>query len=412
MTTIASCPPLENKRLVLGVTGSIAAYKAAYLASRFTQAGASVDVILTSSAAKFITALTFQSLTGRPVFTDSDLWGAQAHVLHVGLAKNADALIIAPATASRLAKLAHGLADDLLGLTALSAQCPIVAAAAMDAGMWMNAAVQDNVRLLKKRGVILIDPEDGRLASGLTATGRMAEPGRIFGRLRYCLSRRGPLRGKKFLITAGPTQEPIDPARVLTNRSSGKQGFALAQAALDQGAEVTLIAGPVALATPEGAARLNVNSAQDMADAVLNELERADVLIMAAAVADFKPKRQETKKIKKEHGLRVIELETTADILLEAGLRRRRQGSPKIIIGFAAETENLLTNAKAKMKAKGLDLIVANDVAGPDAGFDVDTNKVTLLTPDRPPVHLPLASKAETAQQIIERAAALLNQAN
>jgi len=404
-----SFTPLDGKHIVLGVTGSIAAYKAAYLASKLAQSGALVETILTSAAAQFVTPMTFQSVTGRPAYMDADLWGAQAHVLHVGLARQADLLVIAPATAQTMAKLAHGLADNLLSLTALAAACPILLAPAMDAGMFAHPATRENLCLLEERGVIVVGPEEGHLASGLVARGRMTEPQELLGHIRYHLSRSGPLQGRKVVVTAGGTQEPIDPVRVLTNRSSGRQGFALAQAALDVGAEVVLIAAPVALPLPTGAEHVEAHTAEEMTGAVLRACQDADVLLMAAAVADFRPARTASQKLKKAHGTPTLPLEPTPDILAAVARQRQQTGCPQVTVGFAAETENLLANARAKLLAKGLDLIVANDVGAPDAGFKVDTNRVTLLDADGSVEALPLLSKAEVAEKVIEKVLGLLD---
>ena len=407
---------LKDKRIVLGVTGSIAAYKAADLASKLTQAGALVDVILTSAAQKFITPLTFQSVTGRRAYTDADLWGNKAHVLHVGLAHNADILIIAPCTANTIAKLSYGQADTLLTVTALAAQCPLIIAPAMDGGMFDHAATQENIEALKKRGSVIIGPSEGHLASGLTGTGRLLEPAEIIGHIRLTLGRRGLLADKKLVITAGGTHEPLDPVRVLTNRSSGKQGYALAQAALDLGAQVTLITTPTSLIAPVGADVLHVETARQMLDAVLKESELSDALIMAAAVADFRPRNTAKDKIKKEGGVPEIELEATEDILKTVSSSALRAGAGqksgkrrlRVVVGFAAESQNLLQNAANKLESKNLDLIVANDISANDAGFAVETNRVTLLFADGRRESLPLMSKAKTAEVILERVALLL----
>ena len=399
---------LKDKRIILGVTGSIAAYKAADLASKLTQAGALVDVILTGAAQKFITPLTFQSVTGRRAYTDADLWGNKAHVLHVGLAHNADLLVIAPCTANTIAKLSYGQADTLLTVTALAAQCPLIIAPAMDGGMFDHVATQENIETLKKRGAIIIGPSEGHLASGLTGTGRLLEPAEIIGHIRLILGRRGLLADKKIVITAGGTHEPLDPVRVLTNRSSGKQGYALAQAALDMGAQVTLITTPTSLIAPVGADVLHVETARQMLDAVLKESETSDALIMAAAVADFKPKNAAKDKIKKEGGVPQIELEATEDILKTVAGKKSGERRLRIIVGFAAESQNLLQNAASKLESKNLDLIVANDISADDAGFAVETNRVTLLFADGRRESLPLMSKAKTAEVILERVALLL----
>jgi phosphopantothenoylcysteine decarboxylase/phosphopantothenate--cysteine ligase len=400
--------PIQDKRILLGVSGSIAAYKAAELASRLTQAGAQVDVVLTQSALQFITTLTFQSVTGRRVYADADLWGSEGHVQHIGLAKQADLLVVAPATANTLARLAHGLADNLLALAALAAECPLLLAPAMDAGMFAHPATQANLEILRQRGATIVGPAHGHLASGMEGIGRMVEPAELLGHIRLALSRHGVLSGARVVVTAGGTVEPIDPVRAITNRSSGKQGFALAQAALDLGAEVTLIAGPAHLPTPAGAERVDVGSAKEMLEAVLEALPQAEALIMAAAVADFRPVAPATHKIKRERGVPDVRLEAAPDILQAVAKYRAAQGRPRYTVGFAAESQDLLDNASRKLEAKRLDLIVANDIGVADAGFAVDNNRVTLLYPDGRVESLPLMSKEEVAQVVLERLAELL----
>lgn len=397
-----------TKHIILGVTGSIAAYKTADLASKLTQAGAQVDVILTPAAEKFITPLTFQSVTGRKAFTDAELWGGEAHVLHVGLGHSADLLVIAPCTANTLAKLAHGIADNLLAVTALAAQCPLLIAPAMDVDIYIHAATQENVRILMERGAYFAGPDEGRMASGLTGLGRMVEPAELLGHIRLALSRTGTgittgfggkLTGKKIVVTAGGTQEPLDPVRMLTNKSSGKQGYAVAQAALDAGGTVVLITAPTSLTPPVGAKVVQVRTAREMQAAVLAESSGADALVMVAAVADFRPKTIAENKLKKQDGIPQIELEAAPDILLAvAGLGSRK---PRIVIGFAAESRDLLKNASSKLKSKKLDMLVANDISASEAGFGVDTNRVTLLFPDAKEETLPLMSKSEVAETII-----------
>jgi phosphopantothenoylcysteine decarboxylase/phosphopantothenate--cysteine ligase len=411
-------PLLSGKRIILGVTGSIAAYKAADLASKLTQAGAQVDVILTSAAEKFITPLTFQSVTGRRAYIENDLWGNEAHVLHVGLGHAADLLVIAPCTANTLAQLAHGRADSLLAVTALASTCPLIAAPAMDGGMWDHAATQENLDTLKKRGAYIIEPTVGHLASGLTGRGRLPETGELIGHIRLVLGRDGLLAGKKVVVTAGGTQEPLDPVRVLTNRSSGKQGYALAQAALDAGAKVTLITTPTLLDPPIGAQVVQVETARQLLEAVLKESDGSDALIMAAAVADFRPKTQAKDKIKKESGIPQVELEATEDILKSVSSSPLGAGSasgverngkrPRVVVGFAAESQDLLQNATLKLQSKNLDLIAANDISADDAGFAVETNRITLLFADGNRESLSLMSKTEAAEIIISRIATLL----
>ena len=390
---------LTNKHIVLGITGSIAAYKSTTLASMLTKAGAKVDVVMTASAAKLVAPLTFQSVTGRRVYVDDDLWQGGSHVLHIDLGQKNDAFLIAPATANTIAKLAHGLADNLLAVTALASRTPLLVAPAMDGGMYANPATQANLRILAERGMTIIGPAAGHLASGLSGKGRMVEPEELFGRLRMVLGADGPLSGRKVVVTAGGTREPIDPVRVITNRSSGKQGYALAQAALDLGAAVTLISAPTCLTAPFGAALLNVTTADEMLTAVMGAVEDADVLIMAAAVADFKPAEQADEKIKKAGGVPTLTLEPTLDVL--GAVAALPQSRPRLMVGFAAESQNLLENAQSKLSAKQLDLIVANDISAPQAGFDVDTNRVTLLLADGEKRDLPLMSKAEVAERVL-----------
>ena len=406
----------SNKRITLGVTGSIAAYKAADLASKLTQAGAQVDVILTGAAEKFVTSLTFQSVTGRRAYTDKDLWGNEAHVLHVGLGHAADLLVIAPCTANTIARLAHGQADDLLAVTALAMRSPLLIAPAMDGGMYDHPATQENIGTLKKRGAAFIGPAEGHLASGLSGVGRLIETTEIMGHIRILLGQKGLLAGRKIMITAGGTQEPLDPVRVLTNRSSGRQGYALAQAALDMGAHVTLITTPTSLTPPIGAHLVHVETAKQMLEAVQAESSKSDALIMAAAVADFRPKNLSKDKIKKEGGIPQIELEGTEDILKTiAGEGSRKPAlstvettRPRVVVGFAAESRDLLENATHKLQSKGLDFIAANDISADDAGFSVETNRVTLLFADGQQEGLPLMSKSEVAEVILERVAKLL----
>lgn len=401
--------PLSQKNIVLGVTGSIAAYKAADLASKLTQYGALVDVILTQAATHFLTPLTFQSVTGRRAWIDTDLWGSEGHVQHVGLGHYADLLVIAPATANTLAKLAHGIANNLLTVTALAATCPLVIAPAMDGGMYQHSATQSNLNILIDRGAIQIGPASGHLASGLVGLGRMVEPDELIGHIRHILGRSGSLRGRSVVVTAGGTQEPIDPVRAITNRSSGKQGYALAQAALDYGAQVTLITAPTHLPTPTGAKRVDVNTAEEMKLAVLEAARNADVLLMAAAVADFRPADPSAHKIKKGDGVPQIRLVNTPDILAEVADLKSQTGSPRVTVGFAAESKDLLENARAKLHAKRLDLIIANDISASDAGFATDENRVSLLDADGGVESLPLMSKAEVAVHVLERVVSLLD---
>jgi phosphopantothenoylcysteine decarboxylase/phosphopantothenate--cysteine ligase len=400
--------PIEGKRILLGVTGSIACYKAADLASKLTQAGAQVDVVLTQAATQFLAPLTFESVTGRQACTEKDLWGGEGHVLHIGLGHAADLLVIAPASANTLAKLAHGLADNLLTVTALAARCPVLVAPAMDGGMFAHSATQENLEILKRRGVTILGPVEGHLASGMQGVGRMMEPGDLLGHIRLALGQAGRLHGRKVVVTAGGTQEEIDPVRVITNRSSGKQGFALAQAALDMGAEVTLVAGNTCLAEPVGVQRVDVGSAEEMLAAVLAALPGADALLMAAAVSDFKPAQVSQQKIKRKAGAPTIALDLAVDILAAVASYKSQHGYPRITVGFAAESQALLENARSKLASKKLDLIVANDISASDAGFAVDENRVTLLDAAGNVEPLPLMSKASVAEAVLERTAFLL----
>ncbi|MFC2064432.1 bifunctional phosphopantothenoylcysteine decarboxylase/phosphopantothenate--cysteine ligase CoaBC [Chloroflexota bacterium] len=403
MTTI-----LKDKQIILGITGSIAAYKAVELASRLSQAGAKVDVLLSQSAEKFISPLTFQSVTGRNAYTENDLWGGQAHVLHIGLGHTADLIVLAPCTANTLAKLAHGIADNLLSITVLAASCPILIAPAMDAGMYSHPATQENVSILSGRGIQFAGPVEGHMASGLVGMGRMIEPIDLLGHIRKVLGAKGSLAGKKLLVTAGGTQEPIDPVRFISNRSSGKQGYALAQAAIDSGASVTLISTPTALTPPTGSTLVPVKTAEEMYDAVISNLQGRDALLMAAAVADFRPQSKSKKKIKKRDGIPTLQLEPTKDILSALNSKENSELRPKIVVGFAAESQNLITNAGEKLKSKNLDMIAANDITAEDSGFTVDTNRVTLLFANKKSVELPLQSKSDIAEAIIKHLETLL----
>ena len=324
--------PIDGKRIVLGITGSIAAYKAADLASKLTQAGAEVDCILTDSAAKFVSPLTFQSVTGRKAYVDADLWGSEGHVVHISLAHAADLLLVAPATASTMAKLAYGIGDNLLTVTALAAECPLVIAPAMDAGMFSHPATEENAGILTERGAYLIGPEPGRLASGLMGKGRFTEPKDIIGHLRVILSQNGPLDGMKVMVTGGPTREALDPVRFFTNASSGKQGYEIAQALVDAGAEVTLVSGPTQLEAPIGVELIPVVSAQDMLDAVMEEIETQDVFISVAAVADFKPTQHAHEKIKKSGEAINLTMEPTPDILMTVANWRAAQQADLCLI--------------------------------------------------------------------------------
>lgn len=405
---------LQGKRIILGITGSIAAYKAADLASKLTQAGALVDVIMTEAAQRFVTPLTFQAVTGRAVYTD--LWSPPVgalpmHIAHVGLAESAHLLAIVPATADTLSRLAGGRASDLLAVTALAARCPLLIAPAMDGGMYHHPATQANLETLVRRGVLLVEPEEGRFASGLRGKGRLPDPITLFGAIRYAISRGGPLTGRKIVVTAGGTREPIDPVRYVSNRSSGKQGFALAQAALDAGADVTLVTTAHGLPLPYGAAVVYVDTAAQLLERTLHHAVSAQALIMAAAVADFRPAAPASHKIKKteggESGLSLT-MERTRDILLAVQAQRADSSYPRVVVGFAAESDDLQRNAREKMARKGVDLLVANDITASDAGFETDTNRVLILDPAGGEERIELMSKARVAEHVIGRVAALL----
>ena len=389
--------PLEGRRIVLGVTGSISAYKAADLASKLRQAGATVEVIMTRAATQFITPLTFQSLTGLPVVVD--MFAAVEPEAHVEVARRADALVIAPATADCIANLAHGQTPDMVTLTALATTAPILVAPAMDSQMWEHAATQANVESLRARGVTFIGPAPGRLASGRVGAGRLAEPQQVVGALRALLGQRsGDLARRHIVVSAGPTQEPIDPVRYVGNRSSGKMGFAIAEAARDRGARVTLVSGPVALETPFGVDRVDVSTVAEMLAALQQATADSDAIIMAAAPADFRPANPADQKLKKSDGadLMTVELTRNPDILATlpgGGIR----------VGFAAETRNLAAYAQAKLPAKRLHLIVANDVSAVGSGFGTETNQVTIFHDDGRSEELPLLSKYAVAHAILDR---------
>ena len=392
---------LRDRRVVLGVSGSIASYKAADLASKLTQGGAKVDVILTDAAQKFVSALTFRSLTRRPVFTDMFDPASPLAEEHVELARAAAAMLIAPASATTLARVAHGLADDMVSLTALATTAPVLVAPSMDHQMWENAATQANVAVLRERGIIIIGPVEGRLASGRTGMGRLADADELIRALERALAGSGDLAGRRIVVSAGGTQEPIDPVRYIGNRSSGKMGFAIAEAARDRGATVTLVSGPVALATPAGLERVDVRTTAQMAEALACASADCDAIIMSAAPADFRPTAAADQKIKRSGATVSVELTPNDDII--AGLR-----GDFVKVGFAAETQDLLENARIKMPKKGLDLIVANDVTAAGAGFAHDTNRVTIIDRDGRAEELPLLSKYEVAGRILDRVVTLL----
>ncbi len=396
---------IAGKRIVLGVSGSIASYKAADIASKLMQAGALVDVVLTRSSQEFITPLTFRSLTHRPVITDLFDANSEDPLEHVEIARQADAIVIAPATANVMAKMAHGLADDALSTIVLATQSPVLIAPAMEHHMWANAATQANVAVLKERGFEFAGPNEGRLASGAVGSGRLVETTDILEALGGILSANQDLAGRHIVVSAGGTQEPIDPVRVVTNRSSGKQGYAFAEAARDRGARVTLVTA-ASLANPAGIKVVKVESARQMLAAVSDALnDAADALVMAAAVADWEPISAGGQKMKKVEGQDrlTIEMQKTPDILAQVS------SLPGIKVGFAAETEDLINNARAKLEGKKLDMIVANDVSATDAGFAVDTNRVVILDKSGGQEDLPLMSKREVADSVLDRVCALFS---
>ncbi len=403
-------PLLDGKKILLGVTGGIAAYKAADLCSKLVQAGAQVDVILTEAAAKFVAPLTFSALSGRPARVD--MWtepGGQP-IPHVQMAAAADLVIVAPLSANTQAKLALGLADNLLTATLLATHVPWVLAPAMESHMWANLMTQAHAASLRARGAVQVGPGEGRLASGALGVGRMAEPAEILAAARAVFARGGPLAGRRVVVTAGGTQEPLDPVRYITNASSGKMGVALAEAGRDLGAAVTLIHAPLAVAVPYGVESVRVRTAVQMCVAVLDRLPQTDILIGAAAVADFRPAEAAAQKIKKTPGQEelTLRLVRNPDILGEVAARRGAAGWPAVVVGFAAETQDLLANAAVKLAAKQLDIIVANDVTEPGSGFGSDDNRVTLLFADGRQAALPLMGKREVAWRVLEEAMARL----
>lgn len=395
---------VAGKQILLGVTGSIAAYKAVEILRELTRRGADVHCAMTESAARFVAPLTFETLSRRPVLTDLYAPDTQGQIAHIAAAGGADLFLVAPTTAHTLAKFAHGLADDFLTNLFLAATCPVLLAPAMDVEMWRHAATQANVATLIQRGVHFIGPASGDLASGLTGPGRLAEPAEIVGAVEALLARARDLAGRSLLVTAGPTYEPLDPIRFVGNRSSGRMGFALAEAAAARGARVLLVTGPTPLASPAGVECVRVETTQEMYEAVLAHAEGRDAVIKAAAPADYRPAKVAPAKIKKGREVLTVELTPTPDILAELS---RREGKA-ILVGFAAETEEIVANAREKLRKKNLDLVVANDVGAKDAGFGVETNRVTLVGADGEVEPLPLLSKQEVAHRILDRVARLL----
>jgi phosphopantothenoylcysteine decarboxylase/phosphopantothenate--cysteine ligase len=393
---------LGDKTIVLGITGSIAAYKAAEIASQLTQEGAKVNVIMTKEAMQFISPVTLRAITGRPAVTEMYNLASEFSIDHVSLAKAADILVVAPATANIIAKLATGIADDMLCCTVLATKAPVLIAPAMETNMYNNPVTQDNLARLKTRGFVIVGPATGWLASGKEGPGRLADINDIIRGIRQVLERSGDLAGKHIVVTAGGTQEPIDPVRYISNRSSGKMGYALAEAARDRGAKVTLVTAPTSLVDPVGVNLVKANTAQEMQQAVENLTTQADALVMAAAVADYRPTKASKDKIKKgETGL-TLELEPTLDILSSV------KGN-FIKVGFAAESSNLMENAKQKLKQKGLDIIVANDITASDSGFGTDTNRVTIIDRKGKVDSLPLIPKREVADKVLDRVAELFS---
>ena len=393
--------PLTDKHVVLGVTGSIACYKAVDLASKLTQAGALVDTILSYGATQFVTPLAFRSITHRGVVTDTFDPNSQFANEHVALAQQADIIVVAPATVHCIAKLALGLADDPLTTTVIATTAPLLVAPAMDANMFDHPATQENLAKLRERGVTIAGPASGRLASGLMGMGRLLETPELLGHISATLGRNGDLAGRTIVVSAGGTQEPIDPVRVLTNNSSGKMGYALAEAARDRGANAILVTAPTNLPDPPLVKVMPIQTAQQMCDAVLSQLEGVDALIMSAAVADYRPVAPAEQKIKKSSQDLSLELTRTTDILEAAK-------GDFVKVGFSAETENLVANATDKVRRKSLDLIVANDITDPDSGFGRDTNRVVLIDRELRVEELPLMSKYEVSNRILDRIVTLL----
>lgn len=395
---------LRGANVVLGVTGGIAAYKAVDLCSKMVQFGATVDVIMTETATRFVTPLPFQTIAKRPVSVDMFRLLDEADMAHIALSERADIIVIAPATANTIAKLAHGLADNLLACTVLAATAPLVVAPAMNADMWANPVTQRNANLLRQREAIIVGPSCGRLASGRTGIGRLATAEEILAAVRKTLGRDGPLASLRLTVTAGGTREPLDPVRHVGNRSSGRMGYALAEAARDYGAQVRLISAPTCLPSVYGVETVPIRTAAAMYQAVMDGLDSTDILIMSAAVADYRPARVAEQKIKKGDAALTLELERTKDILV-AVAKAHCAGRPGLVVGFAAETEDLLANASRKLREKRLDLIAANDVSSTDSGFGVETIRITLLTPDGQVEALQLMPKFEAAERILDRVA-------
>lgn len=389
---------LDGKCIVLGVTGGIAAYKACEIASSLGKKNASVRVVMTESACQLVSPKTFEALTGNPVYTG--VFESADRIVHIDLANRADLILVAPATANIMAKAACGIADDLLSTVLLAAACPVAMAPAMNARMWRAPATQQNAETLRARGVRFIGPEQGHLACGVSDIGRMTEPAAIVEAVQRMLSGNGDMNGLRVLVTAGPTREKIDPVRFLTNRSSGKMGYALAQAAAGRGASVTLVSGPVALERPANVELVPIESTQDLYREVTRRAPEQDIIIQAAAPADFTPEAVSDSKIKKTGDGLTLRLKSTPDVAKALG---ETKPDRQVLVAFAAETDDLLDNARGKLLRKNADLVAANDVTQPDAGFGVDTNRIVLIGRDGETA-LPLLTKAEAAQRILDAA--------
>ena len=398
--------PSAGRRVLRGVAGGIASYKTAWLARLLTKAGAEVDVVMTRAATEFVGAVTFEALTGRPVHTG--LFDAGRALDHIALAKSADCVVVAPATADLMARAATGQADDLLTAVLLATEAPVLLVPAMNDRMWAHAQTQANAAHLRELGYELLDPDDGMLAAGEgSGPGRMPEPETIFAHIGRVLERRDGLRGRTVLVTAGPTREQIDPVRFLSNYSTGKMGVAIASAAWRRGATVILVAGPLGVQLPIGVTHVPVQSTTEMRDAVAAHVGDADLLVMAAAPADYQPIERAPGKLKKTGGVRALELRETPDILLSTRGARRKGA---VVVGFALETDDLLANARKKLDGKGLDMVVLNAANEPGAGFGVDTNRVTIVRRGQDePEQLPLLDKREVADAILDRAEALFD---
>jgi phosphopantothenoylcysteine decarboxylase/phosphopantothenate--cysteine ligase len=391
-------------RITLGVTGGVAAYKSAELVRRLQTEGHTVQVVMTRAAREFITPLTFAALSGQKVITDLFTGGdsgdanLESAIEHIAVAQRTDLLLVAPATADTLAKFARGLADDFLSTLYLASTAPVVLAPAMNVNMWQHPATQENLVMLRKRGVRVVEPGEGYLACGMTGPGRLAAQDEILKAVREIVEAQQDLAGETVLVTAGPTYEDLDPVRFISNRSSGKMGYAVAEAAARRGAKVILISGPTALETPEGVERVDVRTAEEMLRAVQARFSAASIGVFAAAVADYRPAEAATAKIKRTKEALTIRLELNPDILATMA----KDKGDRLVVGFAAETDHVAENARKKLTQKNADLIVANDVTAEGAGFDVDTNIVTIFSRDARDLPLPLMTKAEVAQRILD----------